>query len=288
MHRFACILEGSTDDAKHGAGRIDLLIEMDDALVGIENKFNAGFQQGQPQKYLQSLSQRAEKLSDGGFIRKDRHLLVILAPKDRRREIEKKIEELPQIERDQCKFLPWEDMLETLREVAPTQDSKSKEVISYFDGYVSRYLTQPFFYQGDRWLQSLKQWMPYGSERQRQVVSELCDFFPDVGGRLSYGETWVGYYFGNKGWFGFADQSAIATNNRPVAQQRQAELLIVVGFEIKSILDQNIFHSISMKNKGFGGAPEKGAWALDYEKLTARDTWVSALAPFNPLNAVTS
>ena len=288
MHRFACILEGSTDDANHGSGRIDLLVEMDDALVGIENKFNAGFQQGQPEKYLHSLCQRAEKLSDGGFISKKRHLLVILAPKDRHGEIQKKIDELPADQKDLCRFLSWEEMLAAFREVAPTQDSKTREVISYFDGYVNRYLRQSFFHQKHNWLQSLEQWMPYGSERQRQVVSELCDFFPNVGGRLSYGETWVGYYFGNKGWFGFTVKSAIATTCRPIEQQRQAELLIVVGFDISSTPAQDIFHLISMKNKGFGGAPERSAWAVDYEKLKTREEWVAALAPFTTPNAATT
>lgn len=82
-------------------GRIDLVIETDDAVIGIENRFNAPFQEGQPAGYLRLLRQRA---SDLATIRNTdfSHVLVVLAPERRASGIDAKIRE---DHLDDCTFL---------------------------------------------------------------------------------------------------------------------------------------------------------------------------------------
>jgi len=46
----------SPSHKQFGAGRLDILIQLDDVVVGIENKFLAGFQENQPHKYVESLN----------------------------------------------------------------------------------------------------------------------------------------------------------------------------------------------------------------------------------------
>lgn len=279
MHRFACSLETGTTDDIHGPGRIDLLLEMDNGLVGIENKFNAGFQNGQPQKYLDALSLIAEKSAKGGAITSNRYILLILAPAQREGEIKKKIAELSKHQQEHCKFLSWEEMLRALNDVLPTQDSKTKEVILDFSAYVNRYLNQSFFRQNRSWLESLRHWKPYGSERQQSVTSDLWEFFPGARSRPSQGDKWRGYYF-TGGWFGFVEKTAISTIGEAEPRLHEAEFVIVVSFDPVSKPDPTIFHRISMVHSGFSGAPEKAAYRVDFGELTSREKLTDALRPF--------
>ena len=279
MNRFACSLETGTTDDIHGAGRIDLVMEMDDGLVGIENKFNAGFQNGQPQKYLDALSKLATARAKGGAITKDRYLLLILAPADRKPEIKKKIANLSKDQQEHCRFLSWEEMLETLNKVSLTQDTKTKEVILDFSAYVNRYLKQSLFNQNRRWLESLSQWKPHGSERQQSVTSDLWEFFPGASTRPSQGDKWRGYYFPG-GWFGFVEKSAISNKYQMEETRNDAELVIVLKIDPVSTPDPTIFHRISMVNNGFSGAPEKAAYTVNIMEMTSREKWTDALRPF--------
>ena len=279
MNRFACSLETGTTDDIDGPGRIDLVMEIDDALVGIENKFNAGFQNGQPKKYLKTLSELATARAKGGAITKDRYLLLILAPADRKSEINKKITDLSKDQQEHCRFLSWEEMLETLTKVSLTQDTKTKEVILDFSAYVNRYLKQSLFNQNRRWLESLSQWKPYGSERQQSVTSDLWEFFPGARTRPSQGETWRGYYFPG-GWFGFVEKSAISNKYQMEATRNDAEFVIVLNIDLVSTPDSSIFHRISMVNNCFSGAPEKAAYAVNIMGMTSREKWADDLRPF--------
>ena len=64
--------EASSDDAEEAEyselstqGRIDILIQTDDAVVGVENKFGADFQKGQPGKYFDLVRTKAKQLGEG-------------------------------------------------------------------------------------------------------------------------------------------------------------------------------------------------------------------------------
>ena len=76
---FSVRKEYPTKDEELGNGRLDLLIQVDNFMIGIENKFHAAFQDGQPEKYQQSLSQSAELLAQINKVNVQ-SLLYILCP----------------------------------------------------------------------------------------------------------------------------------------------------------------------------------------------------------------
>lgn len=281
-YRFACNLEVTTAHDSHGRGRIDLLIEMDDALVGIESKFNADFQVGQPQKYFPSLGLKAQISAESGAITKNRYLMLILAPAKRKGEIETKIKAMGKEHQLLCKFLSWEDVITELKDISSIQDSKTKEVIADFSAYVDGYTKQSMFAQNERWFEVLNQWRPNGSERQKKVVGELWELFPEPSSMPSARDKWCGYYFNNKkGWFGFVEKSMISNTSNSHIRDREAVFIIVITFESSSTPDPAVFHLINMTNKGFcNGAPEKEAYSLNINDMTSREKWTAALAPF--------
>lgn len=59
---FACRTEYPTTNKELGDGRLDLLIQLDDVVIGIENKFFANFQNDQPRKYRESILNVASSL----------------------------------------------------------------------------------------------------------------------------------------------------------------------------------------------------------------------------------
>lgn len=281
LHRFACGLEEWTEDDKHGSGRIDLVIEMDNAVVGIENKFNAIFQDGQPQKYLAHLLERTKELAPQKSKFTYKTALLVLAPASRKREIEQKISELQTEQRKLCRVLTWEDFLADLNSIKGTQDSKSQGIIDDFSIYVNSYLHQSFFQQNESWRESLHNWAEYGTERQRRVVADLWNIFPESVNRLSTGATWVGYYFGNKGWFGFVDRErAVEPSFTPLKFSRESEFVVVTGFPVAKDLDPNVFHPTHMQQRRFCGQQERGAWLVDLSQLRTEREWHDALAPF--------
>lgn len=281
-YRFACNLEVTTAHDSHGNGRIDLLIEMDDALVGIESKFNADFQIGQPEKYFPSLGSMATKSADIGAISKNRYLMLILAPAKRRDEIEKKIKEMGKEHQLLCKFLSWEDVMTELKEISSAQDRKTREVIADFAEYVDGYIERSMFSKKGRWFEFLNQWRHRGSERQIKVVSELWEFFPETSSTPSQGDKWRGYYFNNnRGWFGFVERSMISAESNLRLGHREAVFVIVITFESSSTPDPAVFHRINMTNIGFcHGVPEKEAYSLNINDMTTKEKWTAALIPF--------
>ncbi|MBM3334082.1 PD-(D/E)XK nuclease family protein, partial [Candidatus Sumerlaeota bacterium] len=52
---FSCYREYATSSEESGAGRLDLVLELDQAVVGIEAKLLAEFQPEQPTKYKEDI-----------------------------------------------------------------------------------------------------------------------------------------------------------------------------------------------------------------------------------------
>ena len=88
---FACTTEYPTTDEsfESKSGRLDILIQTDNMAIGIENKFFAEFQEGQPQKYLKSLADVSESLSKISHS-EVRPVLYVLCPESRKTEAMKK------------------------------------------------------------------------------------------------------------------------------------------------------------------------------------------------------
>jgi len=88
---FACRTEYPTGSEEYGDGRLDILIQLDDVIIGIENKFFAEFQNNQPVKYLEPMKKAAAALKNINHS-EVREILFICCPESRKREALKKIQ----------------------------------------------------------------------------------------------------------------------------------------------------------------------------------------------------
>jgi len=88
------LLRRIDEDEQEKRGRLDMVVEMDDAIVGIENKLSAQFQTDQPKKYLKKVQEKAVelgKLRSSGNTSKFRYILAILAPEDRKDAVRERV-----------------------------------------------------------------------------------------------------------------------------------------------------------------------------------------------------
>jgi len=269
---FACLLEPGTEDPESGrSGRLDLVIETADAVIGVENKLSAAFQQGQPAKYLESLKNRADNLTKLRG-RSFQHVLAILAPRRRSQEIESKIGE-----NDHYIFLPWEDILESLDDAVSESDAASRVLFQSFDEFLNENIG--FMPNFPRWVPHLRRrFDPYGTPRQREVVSRLWEFFPDAGTRISSGKTWVGYYFAKyQAWYGFISSAEAITSGA----KHPSELIVATSFPVVAPIPP--FRSITLRQENFlGKGRQVIAWAIDYDEEWADPKrWRDALQPLS-------
>lgn len=128
---FSCYCEDWTEDEQGKLGRLDIVVEMDDAIVGIENKLSAQFQTDQPQKYLRKLRENAARLGElrsSGDPSKFRYFLAILAPEDRKNAVSQRVD--GQTEKDHYVLLWWNEVFELLRssnqDLIQAMDPKSR------------------------------------------------------------------------------------------------------------------------------------------------------------------
>jgi hypothetical protein len=270
--RFVCEKELTTQDEDKGGGRIDLYIELDDAVVGIENKFDAGFQSGQPEKYLGFLKDRASL--PGKRISRDqsqRVFLVILAPKKRRQDGE--IERLFEGEDSSTYvFIAWERLRDGLEKLKSQLDLHTGAIAEFFIDYINDRLV---------FLPNFKRLVPHftnrfdanGTDTQRLLVSRLWRFFEaaGVGGRISQGEDWVGYYFlDGRGWYGFQDISRVVN---PTGNQKA---IFIIGCKDEVNVDELLMSSIEV-NDAFA----KYWWQIKLdESWSDPEKWKRAIAPF--------
>lgn len=107
----------SSESADPLRGRIDLLIETDDAVIGIENKFHAPFQEQQPAKYAVSLDSWRAAMETRYRV-SARALLFVLAPSRRKEDVQRKISAAQaalQVDGNPLSvhlaFVSWEDLI---------------------------------------------------------------------------------------------------------------------------------------------------------------------------------
>ena len=176
---FSILLEvqtespGDESEEESVTGRLDLVIETDDAVIGIENKFNAQFQPGQPSKYVAGLQKRAEALKPLREQAEVRPCLIVLGPKSRKSEVDKVIHS-QEIERSAA-FLAWEDLLQALSE-GEISDPVDRYLLQELREYVNNQIGFP---------SDIRDILPHlrtpfeghGSQLQRQMVSSLWNIF---------------------------------------------------------------------------------------------------------------
>jgi len=268
---FSCTIEEPTEDSGRW-GRLDLFLEMSDAVVGIENKLYAGFQEGQPHKYLNTVLQRAKALAS---IRNKHYqgLVAVLAPKSRKTEIEAVIRE-----DEGLLALTWEEVLDDFSRSAQNLDSETKILLHALDSYIRKQIS--LFPEWTRWIPHLRRRFDHrGTPLQRTVVAKVWQFFPDAGGRLSSGATWCGYYFtdrslNTRGWYGFVSKKELVheTNN-------EAEFIVAVSFDVR--FPENFFRKIQLKaGPNFLGSSEIYSWAIELDDSWSQpETWMHHFQP---------
>lgn len=257
QNHFSCQLELSTDNPLRGRGRVDLLIETDDTVVGLENKLFAGFQADQPVKYLHDLQQRAMKLRDlrGGTLK---YLLVVLAPENRKKEVDLSPPEIA--------FLSWEELLKAVNSDERRLDPSTHMMLVSLVEYVNlktnalSHFVKHFPHYRSRFKK--------GDPLQRELVRKLMDYLPPRLGRMNVGMTWMGYYFlygGHKGWFGFVAKSELKEEI-----PNESEMIICATCDLT--LPVSHFRTIHMKNdEWFGGGPFY-AWSVQFDRTWTTDS----------------
>ena len=141
---FSCYLEeatvaGTTKDDSRSRGRIDVVIELDNAIVGIEAKFHAGFQQGQPFKYFPSLEQKAMTLKTLRGAPEYDYFLCVLLPESRTNEVSRLIETVSEEwtkYAPRCKILTWTEVRAALKSAERRMPREVAHVSSEFREYL--------------------------------------------------------------------------------------------------------------------------------------------------------
>lgn len=269
---FACRTEYPTSHSKHGDGRLDLLIQLDNVVIGVENKFFAQFQKGQPEKYLETLEQVASLLQT---INKAevKAVLYIFCPDSRKREAYKRIAGLTNVT-----IITWQDLLSRLENLKNISSPITEVVLKEFIKYLKRHFS--FIHDFERKFPHYHGIFPnYGTPLQRELVGKLWSFFPKPSQNISNGKEWLGYYFysdgeiNETGWFGFIPKEEIKseTNNK-------SELVIASTYR-PDLSDD--FIPIEVSDNFIGAPGRTNAWIIKFDKhWNTVDNWSNELAPF--------
>jgi hypothetical protein len=268
---FSCYREYATLDEEHGAGRIDLILEVDEAVIGIESKLFAHFQPGQPQKYLNSLAQLSEGLSEvrGRTIRS---LLVVLAPLSRRGEIENLLGQSAS-----GIFIAWEELAAAIQAVRGDLDPGlamlATEYLLYLEGRTA-------------FLPKLDRLIPYllarfenrGTDSQRDFMRRIKEVFPNPG-TVSSGTNWIGFHFSpddeisNLGWVGFVDASRVEEGARGAR--------FVVAFKNEVETDSDYFDYRDFANPIWIQRRRGQCWDVNLDTTwSTPEIWATRFAPF--------
>jgi hypothetical protein len=189
--------ERSTKDEVEGRGRLDILLETEKRIFGIENKIWAAFQSGQPEKYWPSLEERARNAN------KTPHLYLLL-PRWR----------MNPVKSDLYTEVKWQDVLQALED--GIRGEKHNDDATILIRWLNMYM--------EKQVEVLKPLAKYddlqgkfergGTESQRKTVDGIWYMFREIGvyGRANRGNHWSGYAFmeklsqaGEHAWFGFID-----------------------------------------------------------------------------------
>jgi len=247
---------------------------MSDALVGIENKLNAGFQENQPHKYLATVAKQAKALSDMRG-RVFQPIVAVLAPKSRHQEVYDLIQN-----NESFLVLDWEEVLDVLASASLNIDSATNVLLSALCSYVRQQIT--LFPEWSKWLPHLRRkFSAGGTPLQMEVVRKAWQFFPESGGRLSNGDSWCGYYFtdrreGRSGWYGFVPKKELVKGAK-----HEVEFIVATSFPVT--LSEQDFREVVLKaGAGFIGAEQIYSWAVNLEGSWAQpDHWRERLLPLN-------
>ena len=210
---FAVFTEVVTEERK----RIDLLIQTDDAVIGVESKFLAPFQDDrenpQPASYLHLVQKKATDLNQV-WAANFQSLLVVLAPEKRENEVKAKIDE--QHIEGECTFIAWEDVTaaingESLRNVGPVERFLADELSIYIEGMIGLVDLPRLVTHLDN------PWQPRGSAVIREFFGKVLWSLIEEDSReahsASTGIQWYGFALTDvetrRPWIGFIDANIV-------------------------------------------------------------------------------
>lgn len=201
---FACYRELGTTDESGQSGRLDLVLELDNAVIGIEAKFFAPIQPQQATKYLTTLGRRAELLAGlrGAPVLPQ---LFLLAPEAARATYQPFL--------SHSSFLSWEAVSKEVDQLVQRGRGSStleRDFVEFVRGKLD-YLPRL-----TRELRHLtRAWQPRGTDLQSTFMQSV--YYTALGlsgGRLTRTATWCGYYLNAEVWLGFAPSPDSAQTGR--------------------------------------------------------------------------
>ncbi len=284
--RFDCVVEEPTEDeAEAERGRLDMLIEVDGALVGIEAKIHAPFLDGQPAKCADPLSRRAVAL---GKLRRAavQDSLVVLAPCYRENEVNRRLAETEAL-RDKSAFIAWEDVRAAWKKVPRERlDGTTLVLLDQVDGWLAAQVNR---------LQGFERVLPHvcgkfekgGTPAQQRLLWALWPLFGEAGARMSQGDSWAGYYFSRgkspwDSWFGFVDRSEFARDGVKPVDARPAEFVVITSvYPPAPTTDSLAEAALARPGDWLGGKPR--AWIVRFgPEWTSLEKWRSAMRVLLP------
>lgn len=269
QHEFSCRLEVQTKESISPSeqsstfGRIDLLLQTDNAIIGIENKLDANFQPGQPEKYREKLEQLA-KSQDKQYV------LVILAPADRNKEIEKMVRSLEH--RNHYIQLDWENTLDHFKKSVQTNSDRiSQTLVDQLNDYI---ITT----RGTLWPKELRAKHLQGPFKPQGVQGEFIRKMRSIlpaASNIGTGKANTGYHLemsreseqegSYNTWFGFVSSDILIDSKNP------SELVLATSRTSAS--PPKHLREIRMKSPWW---KPMSAWAIDItddRKWKEPDTW---------------
>lgn len=275
--RFACICEQRTDSEDIGSGYVDILIETDDAIVGVENKFHAPLGENQPGKYLETLREKASLLNAlVGSQKNIGYLLVVLLPNDRKVRVSK------ELDGKGCVVLAWQDVLGAFLATSRMKnlDPMTEVILRALNDFVQEKVG--FMSNFARWYPHFRRsWVPTADQYQRALLGSLREVFPNPNSKIGVGTTWAGYYFATVldrrdwGWFGFVPSKSIVDVS---IRENAAELIVASTFDIPA-LSPSSFTNVTVPGILGKGVACK-AWVLNFDRQwSSPDKWREELNP---------
>ncbi|KQH86747.1 hypothetical protein AMR76_06560 [Vibrio furnissii] len=226
---FSVKKEYPTQDDKLSNGRLDLLIQLDDFVIGIENKLHASFQPNQPEKYIKSINevgQQLEKIYSNSMS----CLLFILCPEYKKGEAVEKTK----FDSKMMAVITWEQVLNKFKNIENVDSPRASILLDEFIKYLSAQFS--FFPSFKKKSHHFRSSFPArGTSLQYELNNAIWKFFPSPSNHISIGNNWLGYGFhysqeAQGGWFGFVSKSVIRGDC-----SNEAELIIATNYRPDSI-----------------------------------------------------
>lgn len=288
---FSCMTEFPTMSEDAGDGRVDMLLTLDGAVIGLENKLYAEFQTDQPQKYRHQIETIAESQQESFGQNVDWQIFTI-CPRSRKKEVLDRVGN----SRD-YPVICWEDLIHRLEKVRDTIiDSPSKilldEYLKYLDDLLGFLPEYPQTYVHTR-----SDFAQKGTPLQKYFMQRVWRFLPEAGKRLSQGDTYVGYYFNTEsskaeGWCGFVSSTRLKTESGDsLNRDTNAELVLSTSWVPPQYEDSPekyglIPVQIQSENWLNNNQPVH-AWIMNFdEKWAKADKWFECLEPLHSSSGI--